>query len=460
MKKFIAILLAAMLVVPAMLAFAVSADEAPANLALNKTYTIDTGNKTVDGTWNANITDGNSEADFANNAVWFGLNRTAHGEGESGSEYASFTIDLGEKATIGSTKVNFGKELGWGIGVSEKIAISVSTDGENFTSVGEFATPAVEDKSSAWGEFTFDAVEAQYVRYTMSFVPEKAWLFVNEVEIYAGEAAVQWNEFWVTHFNDNTAEGAGTIFTEAYTGAGWWLHVSFKPVEGKANVYEVVETSDGTPDGNGTALAIPEGGFVFASNYGNDYITLNNDPNATNYVTKGAGDIIAAFKALKAGDKITVKGVDLEGKTIPTSTPEKNWYDPEYVCTAEYALGEVTDSGKTVIKEEITVDGDVNDTGWDPEKWIEVTTENGTVQEADTGDDTLSYKFQIRTDDTKVYVAFISLLREGPPRTLHHGGIHRRQNRLLRWDLQRRRRRRLLHDRPFPGRGRRNRERA
>ena len=60
-----------------------------------------------------------------------------------------------------------------------------------------------------------------------------------------------------------------------------------------------------------------------------------------------------------------------------------------------------------VIKEEITVDGKVDDTGWAEDGWTEVTPENGTVQEAETENDTLSYKFQMRTDDTNLYVAFV-----------------------------------------------------
>ncbi|MBR4798688.1 MAG: hypothetical protein IK047_00345, partial [Clostridia bacterium] len=59
------------------------------------------------------------------------------------------------------------------------------------------------------------------------------------------------------------------------------------------------------------------------------------------------------------------------------------------------------------IQETISVDGDLSDTGWAEDGWTEVTPENGTVQEAETGDDTLNYKFQMRTDDEKLYIAFI-----------------------------------------------------
>ena len=35
--------------------------------------------------------------------------------------------------------------------------------------------------------------------------------------------------FWVTHYNDGTVEGAGTVFTREDTAGGWWLHVGFAP---------------------------------------------------------------------------------------------------------------------------------------------------------------------------------------------------------------------------------------
>ncbi|MBR6783502.1 MAG: CHAP domain-containing protein, partial [Clostridia bacterium] len=79
--------------------------------------------------------------------------------------------------------------------------------------------------------------------------------------------------FWVTHINDHNSEGAGAIFTSAYEGAVWWLHVAFAPT-GTAGVYKITAISDGIPEGKGEAQAIPEGGFVYAINKGNNYIEL------------------------------------------------------------------------------------------------------------------------------------------------------------------------------------------
>lgn len=123
------------------------------------------------------------------------------------------------------------------------------------------------------------------------------------------------------------------MFTQTYEGGPWWLHISFKPVEGEDGVYEVVETSDGISDGKATPLAIPEGGFVYAINAGNDYSATG----GINYTTEVCGKMVEEARTWKAGDKFTFTGIDLENLTeIPTSTAGTNWYDPSYVCTATY----------------------------------------------------------------------------------------------------------------------------
>ncbi len=139
--------------------------------------------------------------------------------------------------------------------------------------------------------------------------------------------------FWVTHYNDSTVEGAGSIITQPYEHAGWWLHVAFKPIEGATNAYEIVEICNGLADGSATPLAIPEGGFVWAANYGNDYITLGSGD--TDFTSPNCSDAIDRAKAWAVGDQYVIEGVDFE--TVPTSTPDVNWYDDAYVCTATIA---------------------------------------------------------------------------------------------------------------------------
>ncbi|MBR5859574.1 MAG: discoidin domain-containing protein [Clostridia bacterium] len=156
---------------------------------------------------------------------------------------------------------------------------------------------------------------------------------------------------WVTHFNNVTVEGGGVIFTQEYTACAWWLHVAFKPVEGYENVYEVVEKSDGAGNGTGKPLAIPEGGFVYALNTGNDYISINKDEHNVNFASQAAKTALAAARKWKVGDTIAIAGIDFENQTVPTSTEYIDYFAPEYICTAQYApfeagtLGDVDGNG-------------------------------------------------------------------------------------------------------------------
>ncbi|MBE6579599.1 MAG: hypothetical protein E7651_07315 [Ruminococcaceae bacterium] len=143
--------------------------------------------------------------------------------------------------------------------------------------------------------------------------------------------------FWVTHFNDGTAEGAGAIFTETDTAGGWWIHVAFAPaqVEDLENVYEIVELTNGIADGSATTVAVPEGGFVWAINVGNDYITLGSGD--TDFTSPNCNAMVASAQLWRVGDKMQFTGLDLEGLTVPTETADTMWYDDAYVCTATWA---------------------------------------------------------------------------------------------------------------------------
>lgn len=138
--------------------------------------------------------------------------------------------------------------------------------------------------------------------------------------------------FWVTHYNDGTVEGAGVIFTEEDTAGGWWLHVAFAPTK-TAGVYEITAITNGLSDGSATAVEVPEGGFVWAANYGNDYASM--EGGGINYTSETCTSAIEYAKTWSVGDRFAVHGVDFE--SVPTSTSELNWYDAQYVCTATIA---------------------------------------------------------------------------------------------------------------------------
>ena len=144
--------------------------------------------------------------------------------------------------------------------------------------------------------------------------------------------------FWVTHFDDCTAEGAGSIFTSEYQHAGWWIHFAFAPTDVEG-VYQIVETANGLSDGTAIPLAIPEGGFVWAANFGNNYPSINPDGSGTDYTSENCTNCINDVAAnWMTGTLVKFNGLDLEAMTVPTSTPDVNWYDDAYVCTATYSI--------------------------------------------------------------------------------------------------------------------------
>lgn len=145
---------------------------------------------------------------------------------------------------------------------------------------------------------------------------------------------------WITHFNENTVEGGGVIFTSDYSGAVWWIHFAFAPTNVE-NVYTIKEISNGIADGTATPLAVPEGGFVYALNVGNDYATINNNPNDINYTSDGCNNTINDVTTnWMVGMNIKFNGVDFDNLSIPTTTPDVMWYNDGYVCTATYSVYE------------------------------------------------------------------------------------------------------------------------
>ena len=152
-----------------------------------------------------------------------------------------------------------------------------------------------------------------------------------------GSVAAESKLLWLTHYDTLSNEGSGVVMSKEYTGGEWWFHCAFAPVDGEDGVYEIVEVLDGSADGSGHFLAIPEGGFVYALHTGNNY------EGGIDYTTQASGDLLNEARTWKAGEKFTFTGIDFENFTdVPTETPDVNWYEDgdngtrNYICTATY----------------------------------------------------------------------------------------------------------------------------
>ena len=172
-------------------------------------------------------------------------------------------------------------------------------------------------------------------------------------------ASAEEDVFWFSAYNDTMIEGAGVVFNKPFTDCTWWILVAFAPVEGADNAYEITAMVDGVADGSASPLDVPEGGFVYGLNTGNDwasiveqakaagnlesqwwYSSYQNDPDyySTNFVNDACNSMIATVRTWSVGDKFVITGIDFETNTPPTSTPDLAWYSDDYVCVATYSV--------------------------------------------------------------------------------------------------------------------------
>ena len=165
----------------------------------------------------------------------------------------------------------------------------------------------------------------------------------TEPEVTEPEEPAETFTFWLTHYNTVSNEGSGAVMTSSYSGGSWNLHVAFAPCE-EENVYEITAISDGTDKGAGKALSIPSGGFVYSLNQGNDWPSLYAaDPSTyswyadyPDYTSDACNEMLERALEWSVGDRFVIEGLDLSGKTVPTSTSSLKWYSDAYECTATY----------------------------------------------------------------------------------------------------------------------------
>lgn len=146
----------------------------------------------------------------------------------------------------------------------------------------------------------------------------------------------------VTHINVDPAyyEGAGVIYTDsadgtlgAYGSFTWWYTLSFE-WDADQGCYVVSEVHN-TVNSDKSAVVIPQNGFCYCVNLGNDYPQLyKDDPIAfaayadsslfPDYTTDEVTDSFDFAATVKKGDRIYLYGTDLESKYVDVN--EVIWY--------------------------------------------------------------------------------------------------------------------------------------
>ncbi len=147
----------------------------------------------------------------------------------------------------------------------------------------------------------------------------------------------------VTHINENYSllEGTGVIYSTSSNGTissygsfDWWYVVVFE-WNSSDKCFEVksVNTAMGSSKAD---TVIPENGFVYCCNTGNDYPALG-VPSKPNYVTKAVSDSCTLATSLKKGDKAYLYNTDLLNAIVKNNG--KEWYKDGYSSESFIKIG-------------------------------------------------------------------------------------------------------------------------
>ncbi len=121
------------------------------------------------------------------------------------------------------------------------------------------------------------------------------------------------------------------------------------------------------------------------------------------------GDVIVPADSTEVPYEAVSSKVLTSGRYVQARFTREGWLFVSEIEVYEAVAGEASE----IVKEEITVDGAVTDNGWAADKWTAVSSENGFWQqqyEFETGAKVcpeFGYKYQFRTDDTKLYAAVV-----------------------------------------------------
>ena len=164
------------------------------------------------------------------------------------------------------------------------------------------------------------------------------------------------NKLLITHIDANYAghEGTGIVYTSSKDGTiapygsfDWWYVAVFEwNSNDKCYAVSKVVTTLGTSK---STTKIPENGFVYCCNTGNDYPSLG-DNSKPNYKTDAINDTCAYIAKLKKGDKVYLYGTDLINATVDTN--EELWYTKAFESNAYIKIGS-EDKGKTAYNPEL-----------------------------------------------------------------------------------------------------------
>lgn len=311
-----------------------------------------------------------SSNDFRDEA-WIGLSQSHPNTiGTVKAPYIDFRLN--EVSDVGTIRVSVSNLNDSGISAPAAISAQISEDGENYTG---FWLGTYYSKNS-WQSCIYEiqlnertqfirlnfhtpmaastASETDSTYWLAAFADGRTdtWAFIDEVEIYNDYKSV--SPVFVSHIQADGFEGAGTVWYDYDNGFGCSHHAAFEPVSNSQHVYRLVEFVSGA-DGNAHSISIPENGFVLTVDEGNNWPELMKDKTGDgssgawyddeehlhmpNYASENAQSLWNLLPTLEVGQVYTVYGVNRDWREVPTFTPGKDYYDPDYQTGAFIAEG-------------------------------------------------------------------------------------------------------------------------
>ena len=435
MKKALSLVLTMCMVLSLFATFVISASAEATNVALNKEYTI-SGCGTTYAQYTASLTDGAAQPNLTYDGNWFTF--YCNGEDQSvinAPDHVGYVIiDLEGLYDITSVKANcYDNKGASGILGPKAINVYLSADGENWSDATSATVPTLEAGSNFTAEVAVSG-KAQFVKFEMEI--NGVFGFVNEVEVYGTEASAVVEDKVINLLaQPGTVECANFAddeivytlnengFNISHTGSSWpnaTLKFNAPVTINVAETYLEIEAT--VTGGNGTSIRLL-GPVDDAGAVETDDIYLQHFD--TDITPDGGGDA-------PAGSTISYKlpvselafciydgAYKYAGKN-PITADEISFTGLQVFASGKDCVVNITKlnlivpgEASNVVKETITVDGDLSDNGWAKDKWIVVDHETGYLQNtyeiqqgtavaADFG-----YKYQLRTDDTKLYGAIV-----------------------------------------------------
>ncbi|MBO4453273.1 MAG: hypothetical protein J5793_05005 [Clostridia bacterium] len=227
MKRFIAILLALIVMIPLTSAFAVNAEMKL--VSRGKSYTVSgCGTGHIDGShsYNAALTDGAVRSTVSYGAdQWFSISPQNTGNGANAlpvgnKKVCTVIIDLGKVTEqLATARVHMTTPGVAGIGEPTEISVSVSEDGFEYTSKLASASGFQAVSEAYWVTLGFGAgYSARYVRFQFTVTANHN--FIDELEVYTDSTAPRYVP-GVSKANAGKVVVDGDVTDEGWALNGW-----------------------------------------------------------------------------------------------------------------------------------------------------------------------------------------------------------------------------------------------